>query len=94
LAEAKTRRRLRRQAQIKREQRQEVGAVGEEVLDRSYGNRHEFHESPETRMIRVFSRAFAAEFLICDYLRKSAAEAVLPIASCQLLIAQRRRVES
>jgi hypothetical protein len=31
-------------------------------------------------MIRVFSRAFAAEFLICVYLRKSAAELVLPIA--------------
>jgi len=29
-----------------------------------------------------FSRAFAAKFLICDYLRKSAAELVLLIANC------------
>jgi hypothetical protein len=64
----------------KKRQRYEVGTVEGKAWTGSTETRHEFQDRGQTKMIRVFSRAFAAEFLICVYLRKSAAELVLPIA--------------
>jgi hypothetical protein len=46
-------------------------------MDRQRESHHEFMIAGQRKIIRVFSRAFAAKFLICAYLQKSAADPFL-----------------